>query len=144
LLQNAESTYIAQVDGTIYDITDLLVNNSPNIDWIDSAIPSEFAPLALPQPVAEGEFTPEATAEAGMPASAVAYNIGDLLVLDTGTLDIYSDPVGDSTIVGTLVPGEELIITGGPLQDGDVIWYRVQTLNFTGWIRNIANLSRGQ
>jgi hypothetical protein len=143
LLQNDTSTYIAQVDGTVYEITDLLVDNSPNIDWIDAAMPSEFAPLILPQPVAAGEFTPEATVEIGV-TGGVVYTIGDLLVLDTGTLDIYSDPVGDSTIVGTLVAGEELIITGGPLQDGDVIWYRVQSLDFTGWIRNITNLSRGE
>ena len=50
----------------------------------------------------------------------------------------------DSGIIGTLTAGEELIITGGPLQDGAVTWYRIQTLNFTGWIRNLEHLSPAQ
>jgi hypothetical protein len=139
LLQTDENTYIAQIDGTIYDITDLLVANSPNIDWIDTAMPAEFTQLALPTPTAAGEFTPEATTEV-----TGSFNIGDLLALNSGVLDIYQDPVGDSGIIGTLAAGEELIITGGPLQDGAVTWYRIQTLNFTGWIRNLENLSPAQ
>ncbi|MDQ7025280.1 MAG: hypothetical protein Q9P44_06945 [Anaerolineae bacterium] len=142
LLQSAEQTFIAQVDGTIYNITDLLVNNSPNIDWIDSAIPSDFTLLTMPQPLVTGETIADTTPEPI--TDNETYMIGDLLVLDAGTLDIYSDPVGDSSIVGTLIPSEELIITGGPLQDADATWYRVQSLNFTGWIRNIDNLRHGQ
>ena len=65
-------------------------------------------------------------------------------MLDAGTLDVYSEPLGDATIAGTMTPGDELIITDGPLRDHDVTWYRVQTLNFTGWIRNTENLSPAQ
>ena len=140
MLQMPDKTYLAQTDGTVYDITDLLMNNSPNIDWIDSAMPPEFTPLVLSAPLASGDSIPEVTAATGVEAGTT-FTVGDLLVLNSGTLDIFAEPAGDTTVVGSLSAGEELIITAGPLQDNAITWYRVQSLNFTGWIQSIENLS---
>ncbi len=145
LVRTAEGTYVAQVDGTVTDLT-TIIDNSPNIDWVQGALPTTLPQIPLPEPSATAEDI-EAEATDDSPAQAITaeapppvYGVGQILVLTEGTLDIYSEPAGDAEIVGVLLPGDELIVTAGPVQSGDVTWYRVQTLTYTGWIRNLRGL----
>jgi len=136
------SVYVATVDGTVYDIT-ADVENSPNIDWVNGELPSTFLTLSLPDPIAEGEITPE---ETETPTATIIetdtriFTVGDLLQVTAGTVDIFEEPISTASPIATLSTGDELIITDGPVQSGDVTWYRVQTLDYTGWINNTAGL----
>lgn len=133
LLRIDGSTFVAQTDGTVYDITSA-IDNSPNVDWVPGGLPSSLARVTLPAPL-ETDFV----AESATPEPHLT--VGELLTVTQGTLDVYQEPAGDSVVVGTLLPGDELIITSEPLSGTEAIWYRVQTLEFTGWIRNTANLA---
>lgn len=135
-VRTATSAYVAQVDGTIYDIT-ATIQNSPNVGWVNGALPATLTPLPLPPAVATAPDLAEATTT----RPALDLSVGSLLVLAEGTLDIYADPVADAIIVGTISADDELIITGGPLGDGTDTWYRVQTLDYTGWIRTTDQLA---
>lgn len=135
MLRIGTRTYVAHVNGAVYDIT-ASIENSPNIDWVRGGLPANLNAVALPAPIAQGEYVPESTPE----MAVVPLTVGTLLQLADGTLDIFGEPAADATIIGVLQIGEELIITGGPLQDADTLWYRVQTLNYSGWIRNTATL----
>lgn len=137
MLHIGEDVYVANVDGTVYEISDQIAD-SPNVDWINGDMPDNFIAVALPQPIAEGEFEPEVTPEV---TDTRSFQVGDLLAVTQGVLAIYADPIGTADLVGTLVTGDELIITDGPLQAGDTIWYRVQTLEFTGWISQTSALA---
>jgi hypothetical protein len=136
MLRVGDEVYIAQTNGTVYEITDLLAD-SPNVDWVNGTMPEGFRTLPLSSPIAEGTYVPEVTEAA---ADSRVFAVGDLLRVNAGTVDIFTEPASDAAIVGTLNTGEELIITDGPLSRADVTWYRVQTLNFTGWINNTSGL----
>lgn len=136
-LHIGDTVYIATIDGTVYDITDQLAG-SPNIDWVNGALPASFVPIPLPEPIASGEVEVEVTEDT---SQDFVVAVGDLLVVTGGVLDIYSEPVATSSVLGALVVGDELIITDGPLQSDEITWYRVQTLDFTGWINSTALLA---
>lgn len=152
LLEVDGLTYVALLDGTIYDLTSV-VQGSPNLDWVIGIPPGGlFAPLPLPIPITSGTTpTPTAIPVATVAAPTAApppvqstpeqtFAIGQLLRLESGTLDIFAEPITSASVVGTLNTGSELIITDGPLQSGDFVWYRVQTLTATGWINDLVNL----
>lgn len=161
LLQNEAYSYLATVEGTVYDIS-RTIENSPVIDWIAGAVTAGFSPVNLPPPVAEGEVTPEPEAEstetvittddgrtiiiapdeqptAAAPPASGTYTVGTLLRLTQGEVTIYTEPVPEASIAGAVQAGQELIITGGPLTSGQTVWYRVQTLTAAGWIRDVQN-----
>ncbi|MCA9895469.1 MAG: SH3 domain-containing protein [Anaerolineae bacterium] len=122
-------TYIAQIDGTITDITDM-VASTPNIAWVSNALPPSAIPLSV---------TP--TAETAVPPATIAadpatqYEVGALLQVVVPDLTLYAEPAADALAIGTLQLGEEVIITSDPLSDQNGnTWWRVQTLNYSGWI----------
>lgn len=137
MLHIGDSTYVASIDGTVYDITDSIAN-SPNIDWVNGALPTNFSTVSMPTPIADGEFMTE---EPPQISDTRQFNVGDLLAVQDGVLDVYEEPIATATVLGTLVAGDELIITDAPLQSGEDTWYRVQTLDYTGWINNTINLN---
>jgi len=141
LVRTEEGTFVARIDGTIYDLTGT-VENSPNIAWVNGLLPSTLPQISLAEPIATVEDIEavESTEEAPAVLPPVEYAVGQILVLNAGTLDIYAEPAGDAEVVGVMLPGDELIITAGPVEDGDTIWYRIQTINYTGRIRNLTNL----
>lgn len=140
MLRIADSLYVASIDGTVYDIT-AEVDNSPNIDWVNGGLPSNFVSLTMPEPIAEGEIIAEETETPSIITSDTRiFTVGDLLQVTAGTVDIYAEPIITGTPVGTLTIGDEMIVTDGPVQSGDVTWYRIQTLDYTGWINNTAGL----
>ncbi|MGB7337255.1 MAG: SH3 domain-containing protein [Phototrophicaceae bacterium] len=136
-LDIGDAVYVASIDGTVYDITTQIAG-SPNIDWVNGALPATFIPIPLLAPIASGEVVIEVTEDT---SQVFEVAVGDLLVVTGGVVDIYSEPVAGSTVIGSLVVGNELIITDGPLQSEESIWYRVQTLDFTGWINNTSLLN---
>jgi len=140
LLRVRGLVFVAQTNGTVFDITDVVGRNNANVDWVQGFLPPAFSNTPLPLPVAEDEFVPEATPEPDI-QTARALNVGDLLSVEGGFVDIYAEPVGDAEILGTLNTGEELIITGGPLLAGAETWFRVQSIDHSGWIRNLNNLT---
>ena len=136
LLRFEDETYVASVDGTVYNISEE-IDGSPNIDWVNGALPANFISVSLPTPIAEGEFVPEETPEL---SDSREFTTGDLLRVSEGILDIYAEPIDTANIVGSLVAGDELIITDSPLISGNISWYRVQTIDFTGWINATTTL----
>ncbi|MEO1643695.1 MAG: SH3 domain-containing protein [Chloroflexota bacterium] len=130
-----EQVYLATITGTIYDITET-IERSPNITWINGELPANMIPQPLPAPIIDS-FQPESTPE---PTDVREFAVGDLLAVTSGVLNIYEEPIATGTVVGSLTVGDELIITDGPLQSGDTTWYRVQTLEFTGWVNNTTLL----
>jgi hypothetical protein len=136
MLRVGDEVYIAQTNGTVYEISDILAD-SPNVEWVNGALPAGFRALPLSAPIAEGTYVPEVTEAAG---DSRVFAVGDLLRVNDGTVDIFGEPIANAALVGTLLTGEELIITDGPVHVGEVTWYRVQTLNFTGWINNTTDL----
>lgn len=137
MLEIADRVYVASINGSVYDIT-AEVDNSPNIDWVNGTLPASFIALRLPEAIAQGEFVPQETEES---VDSRTFAVGDLLTVSDGVLNVYTEPVASASIAGALTAGNELIITDAPIQSGDVIWYRVQTLDFTGWINNTSSLT---
>lgn len=133
---NAEQVYVATITGTVYNITDTIAG-SPNLTWVNGTLPANMVPQPLPLPITEGQVTPEETPE---PTDTREFAVGDLLAVSEGVVQIYDEPIGTATVLGSLTTGDELIITDGPLQSGELTWYRVQTLEFTGWISNTSAL----
>lgn len=142
LVWTNSGTYVANTEGAIYDLTNLVLN-SPNISWVRAGLPSTVAPLIAPLPSLELFNQPEPAATPELVTAqpqAQVYNVGDLLVVNTGSLEVYNEPVSDATILGVMAQGQELIITSAPLNDGTETWYRIQSLDYTGWIRTTDNL----
>lgn len=137
MLRVGDAVYVAQTNGTVYEISNLLAD-SPNVEWVNGSMPTGFRLLPLAAPLAEGTYVPELTPE--VTTDSRSFAVGDLLRVNEGTIDIYSEPIASAAVVGTLLTGEELIITDGPVQADSITWYRVQTLNYTGWINNTSGL----
>jgi hypothetical protein len=117
------ATYIVQINGTVTDITGI-VSAVPAVAWVQT-LPPNATLLATPAPLATGEL--------------VSVKIGDILQVKQDTVTVYSDPTG-AEIMGTLNVGEELIIISDPVQSGATQWWKIQSINYTGWINSIANL----
>lgn len=142
LVRTSNGTYIATVDGRIVDITST-IDNSPNISWV-TTIPQTLTRLTLPPPISQRETATPSPEPSPVDATTILpppiYEVGTLLRLQTGRLNIYTEPVADADVTGVLNAGQELIITSEPLNDGTNTWYRVQTLQFSGWIQDVSGL----
>lgn len=143
-LRIGAAVYVATVTGTVYDITALLAD-SPNLAWVNGTLPANVSAMSLPQPIAEGDYQAETTPEPTLRATATLaserrFAVGDLLQVTQATLTVYAEPIATADVIGTLSTGDELIITDAPLQAGARTWYRVQTLDYTGWINETRNL----
>ncbi|QPC84250.1 hypothetical protein G4Y79_07715 [Phototrophicus methaneseepsis] len=120
-------TYIAQINGTVIDITEL-VAGTPAIAWVNNALPPSAIPLLLPESdTVEETDTPQ-------PVIPDEYAVGELLQVIVPNLTLYAEPAQDAEALTGLTAGNEIIITAGPLTDGDIEWWRVQTLTFSGWV----------
>ena len=120
-------TYIAQLDGSILDITDL-VAGSPAVGWVNGALPANARSLPLPAPISEG--LPQTAGR----APAEGYAVGQLLQVLVPNLPLHNGPGSAEAVITDLGQGVELIITGGPMLEGDVTWWRVQTVDHSGWL----------
>lgn len=119
------STYIVQINGTVTDITPLTAGISA-IGWAATP-PSNGSTLIVPEPIATGGNLP--------------VKVGDILRVVSNNLTIYSEPMNGATALGTLGIGEELIIVSDATQAGEVTWWKVQTINYNGWINTTQDLT---
>jgi RNA polymerase subunit RPABC4/transcription elongation factor Spt4 len=136
LLVMGANYYVAQVDGTITDITPLM-NNIMAINWVQGALPTTAQRLNTPAPIVVGAPSTEAiptASSAGFLMPQSSYRIGQVMRIANAGQVLYTEPVPDAKILTTLSPGTELILTAGPLTDGITLWWRVQTLEFSGWL----------
>lgn len=118
------STFVVQIDGTVTDITSLTAGTAA-LDWTN-AIPANSVLLPTPAPVVRGGDLP--------------VKVGDILKVERETVTLYAEPIAGAAIAGVLYPGEELIIVSEPVESGDATWWRVQSINFTGWISSTQNM----
>jgi hypothetical protein len=134
LLRTGRNAYVALTNGIIYDIS-AVVGDVAAINWatepplngftlINAPAPVVTAPPAAPTPSLLLAHTPLPT----------TFQVGQLLAVTVNAVPVYSEPVEDAAVVATLAQGAELILTAGPLTDGRVIWWRVQTLDAAGWL----------
>lgn len=124
LLWVGDEVFVAQINGVVTNITTLAAD-TPNIIWSGASLPPSARPLSVPQPIATVQ-----------PATPQAFSIGQLLEVKVPLLVLYAQPSERSAIVGTVEVGEALVVTDGPLVDvGGLTWYKVQTLDDTGWAR---------
>lgn len=121
-----DNSYVASVDGTIIDIT-RAVGDTQAIDWVTDELPDDttLLPVTVVSTGIEAEVTEEPPVELG---------VGSLAQIVVGNVNVYSEPLRTSTVLGTLGLGEAVVIIGGPLTDNATMWWRVQSINFTGWI----------
>ena len=145
-MRTANRAFVAQVDGTITEIS-ASIANSPNVSWINRTLPAEWTRVPLPEPLAVGTPVPEtieAVPTSVLPptteAQTATLSVGDLMIVASGTLTIYAEPSEDAPQLATLQTGRELIVTSEPLSGAGMTWYRVQTLEHSGWIRDISGL----
>ncbi|MGJ3237742.1 MAG: SH3 domain-containing protein [Anaerolineae bacterium] len=139
MLTIGERVYVATISGLVYDISAQL-GGSPNVSWVNGALPATTTPVNLPAPLASTDLRPETTTTSD-DAPVTAFNVGDLLRVNEGPVNVYVEPLTSAIVVGVLGTGDELIITDAPLQTDDQVWYRVQTLDFTGWVLDAQRLT---
>lgn len=128
--------YVAQMDGTITDIT-ALMGEIVAINWVNTMLPSAARRLDTPTAVITGAPDPAAvptTTTAGFLMPQTSYQVGQLMQITISGQALYTEPVSDAHVLTMLSPGSELILTAGPLTDGNALWWRVQTLDFSGWL----------
>ncbi len=136
LLVIRDNYFIAQVDGTITDITPLM-GNIVAINWVKGSLPNTAQRLNTPTPLITGAPTPAAvptTSSAGFMMPQTPYQVGQIMRITNAGQALYAEPVADAEVLATLSAGTELILTAGPLTDGITLWWRVQTLEFSGWL----------
>ena len=130
-----DSHYIVELDGSIYDVT-TRINDNSMVHWVETA-PADILPIDLGEPIESSFVTepvPSVTEEVN-----VDLEIGRLLQVTVDSVNLYAEPVADADIVTTLSRGEALIITDRIVVNGDVLWWRIQTLDFVGWVQGFQN-----
>ncbi len=115
--------FVVQRNGTVTDVSALVAQRV--FGWAASA-PADSRALTLPPPLAQGR--------------SAQPQLGDILIVARGTQAVYVEPADNAALVGTLQLGQELMIVSEPIVIGAVTWYRVQTVTFSGWIRDTQNL----
>lgn len=116
--------FIVQLNGTVTDVSALTAERV--FGWA-AGIPAESRALTLPPPIAEGHTRQP--------------QLGQILTVVNGTQAIYAEPAENAALAGTLFIGQELMIISEPVTIGTTTWYRVQTVAFSGWIRDWQNLA---
>jgi hypothetical protein len=114
-----ERLYVAQIDGTITDITDM-VGPTRTIAWVPGSLPANArtqSPI-VPSGVIEGS----------------TYRAGQQLRVYVDALSIYTTPSLSGTAIGTIGVGEYVLILAGPVDADGITWWRVQTTYYTGWL----------
>lgn len=124
LLNIGSNTFVVQVDGTITDVTSLLTGIRAD-DWVAS-LPTTGRVLTVPEPLVTGGNLP--------------VKVGDILRVNADTVAIYAEPTQGAVAVGLLNIGEELVIVGDAVQNRDIIWWRIQSIHYSGWINTTSNL----
>ncbi len=134
-VHTGDNNYIVQLDGSIYDVT-TLINDNVMVHWVET-VPTDITLLDLGEPLESSFVTepPPAVTEVVNPE----LEIGTLLQVTVDSVFLYAEPVPDADIVTTLSRGEALIITDRIVVNSDILWWRIQTLDFVGWVQGFQN-----
>ncbi|MFQ3674500.1 MAG: hypothetical protein SNJ83_12990 [Aggregatilineales bacterium] len=116
--------FVVQVNGTVTDVSALVAGRV--YGWA-AGTPANSRALTLPPPLAQGR--------------TLQPQLGDILIVASGTQAVYVEPADNAALAGTLQTGQELMIISEPVVIGAVTWFRVQTVTFSGWIRDTQNLA---
>ncbi len=154
LVDVGTETYIATINGIVYNITSL-INGNPLVSWVESGFPANTVPLVLTQPVIQAPPTPITitvpTNTTPIPADTTNENAqtlfvpqtnfaaGQLLQVAVDSVTLRAEPIIGAEIIKNLPQGEALVLIGGPLTDGVTVWWRIQTLDFIGWAEEAIN-----
>ncbi|GAB1421116.1 hypothetical protein MASR2M15_12570 [Anaerolineales bacterium] len=136
LLKVGQQSFILTITGDVYELTSQ--RNGATIHWA-SAIPANASPLPTPEPVSSSIqqiLPPVETVMIEITAAPPVTPIeaGQLYVVGIDLLSLKKEPTPDSETLTHLPIGEPLVIIGGPVDDGNVVWWRVQTLEYIGWL----------
>lgn len=134
LVRAGQSSFVAFTDGTLYDVT-ALVGISPNVAWA-SGVPRGATILPMPDVLPNTSVATE--------AFTLVPVLGDLLRVQGAGVSLYAEPTTTgSLIVAVAGAGEELIVTSdAQADDTGVLWWRVQTIDASGWINDLTGLVR--
>lgn len=124
-LRTGDEHFVVRMDGTITNITQLMSGSLGA--WVQGGFPSGASPQTLPES-AQGTAT-------GSVLAVDEITVGMLLQVIVPDLIIYYEPANDALAITNVPAGTEIIITGGPLSEGDQTWWRIQTVNFSGWVK---------
>ena len=134
MLRVSGSTYIASVDGRVWDISERVIG-APSLNWVAGPLPGDAALLPVPTPLDFERIVPP-TIDSTAQEPDETFAQGDILQVMVPALPVYDEPIADSAVLEALPLDAELIITGGPLADAVTTWWRVQTLNVSGWVQH--------
>jgi hypothetical protein len=125
--------FVAEITGPIREITNE-VGGIQAVAWITGRLPplpgnpnvnldtspgGDVAPGYIPSGVIEGS----------------RYQPGQQLrVLATAGLAVRENPSTDALQIGSALPGTFVAILAGPVRTDNIVWWRVQTVETTGWI----------
>ena len=145
-----EEAFIATISGAVYNITEI-VGNNPMVTWSEAGLPDNATRLNLPSAV---ELPPASTPiVVTIPAQNITGSQSSTQTLSTPQTDftagqllqvvdsmrVYAEPIIGAEVLADLEQGTALVLIGGPLTDGVVVWWRVQTLDYVGWAEESVN-----
>lgn len=110
--------YIASTEGTVTNISNL-VGDALAVNWAEGQLPADLSFLAVPEP--------EDTLD-------IEVAVGQIWLVAVNELAIYENAGTDQNFLGFVVLDEALVIVGGPKEIDGIEWWRVQTLDYNGWI----------
>ena len=142
--------FIATISGAVYNITET-VGDNPMVSWSQAGLPDNATLLNLPSPeelplestpivvtISAQNTSGTTPSPQTLSAPQTDFTAGQLLqVVDR--LTVYAEPIVSAEVVAELEQGTALVLIGGPLTDGVTVWWRVQTLNNTGWVEETVN-----
>jgi hypothetical protein len=115
---------------------------TPDVPTPTQTVEAEINPVETTetdQGTGEGEVTvePTPTTEEESQSTGGTYEVDDLVAVTENSVNLRSEPTTDSEAVEQMSAGDELVITGGPENDGEFDWWPVldEVNDLSGWIR---------
>lgn len=121
---SAARYYLAHVSGGVTDITNP-IGSTRAVNWVPTMPKgAKLMTPAIPTGVVEGS----------------SYSAGQQLRVVSDQLDVYDQPKLSGGILGVVKRASYVAILAGPVNDGAIIWWRVQTASgLVGWIGGQIN-----
>jgi len=110
--------FVATTDGTITNITGL-IGDALAVNWAEGQLPGDASYLEVPEPEATLDLDVE---------------VGQIWLVAVDNLAVYENAGGDQPFLGFVAKDEALVIVNGPEEIDGVEWWRVQTLDYNGWV----------
>jgi hypothetical protein len=116
---DAVQHFVARMDGSVTEITDQ-VGPTAAVEWVTGSLPANARTQqpSVPSGVVEGS----------------RYRPGQQLRVYVEALNLHPEPSRESPVLDVITMGEYVAILAGPVQDGNILWWRVQTVRTTGWL----------